>query len=64
MNVFMFEIICTCPAIFGNIGKSNSPSFVDLIICPLGNFALIFFVVGCTLFRWEDTATKFLVHPE
>ena len=63
-DCFMFGKICSCLAIFGNTGKSNPPSIVDLIIYPLGNFALIIFVAGCTLFRWADTSMKFLVNPE
>ena len=56
--------MCACLAVLGRIGKSNSLSIVDMIICPLGYFALMIIVVGCTLFRWEDTAMKLPVHPE
>ena len=61
---FMFGKICACLDIFGNIGKSNSPSIVDLIIFPLGNVSMIIFVVGRTFFRWSDTAMNFFVRPE
>ena len=61
---FMLGRICACIAIFCNIGKSNSHSIVDLIICPLGNFELIIFVFGSKLFRWADIDMKFPVHPE
>ena len=61
---FMLGKICAPIAIFGNIVKSNRPSILDLIICPLGYFASIIFVVGCTLFRWEDTDMRFTVYPE
>ena len=61
---FIFEKICACLAVLGNIGKSNPPYIVDLIICPLGNDLLILYVVGRKLFRWTDTAMKFPVHPE
>ena len=61
---FMFGKIFACIAIFGNIGKTHSPFIVDLIIYPLGNFALIIFFVGHTLYRWIDTAMKFPVHTE
>ena len=37
---------------------------MDFIICPLGHFSLFDFVVGQTLFRWEDNAMKFPVHSE
>ena len=50
--------------VFGSIGKSNSPPIMYLIICPLGYFALIIFIVGCTLFRWAENFTKLPVHPE
>ena len=60
----IFGKICACIAVLGSMGKYNSPSIVDLIICPLGNFALIIFVVGCTLFRWTDTTMKLTVHNE
>ena len=61
---FIFGKMCACLAVLGNIGKSNSPSILDLIICPLGYFALIIFIVGCTFYRWEDTAMKVPVHAE
>ena len=48
---FMFGNICAFPAVLVNIGKYNYPLIADLIIFPLGNFALIIFVVGCKLFR-------------
>ena len=60
----MFGNICVCLAVLVNMGKYNSLSIVDIIICPLVQFALIILVVGCTLFRWADTAMKFPVHPE
>ena len=60
----MFGNICACLAVLVNMGKYNSLSIVDIIICPLVHFALIILIVGCTLFRWEDTAMKFPVHPE
>ena len=60
----MFRKICTCIAIFGNIGKHNSNYIVDTTIYPLEKTSLIIFVVGCTLFRWADTALNFPVHPE
>ena len=60
----MFGHICACLAVFCNVGKYNTPSIVDLIACPLGHLVLIIFVVGCTLFRWEDTAIEFPVHLE
>ena len=61
---FMLVKICSCLYISGNIGKSNLPSIVDLIISPLVHFALMIFVVGRTLLRWGDIAMKFPVHPE
>ena len=61
---FVFGKIYACIAIFGNIGKSNSNSIVDIVIHSLGNFALIIFFVGCTLLSWADTAMKIPVHPE
>ena len=60
----IFDKICAYPAVLGSIGKSNSPSIVDIIICLLGNFALIIFVVGRTLFSWANTAMKLPMHPE
>ena len=60
----MFGKICDFPAVFGNIDKSNPLSIVDMIICTLGNFVLIIFVVGSTLFMWADTAMGFPVHTE
>ena len=48
----------------GGIGRPKSPSIVDLIICPFGNFKLIVFIVGQTLFSWASTVIKFPVHPE
>ena len=60
----MFGNICACLAVLVNMGKYNSLSIVDIIICPLVHFALIILIVGCTLFRWADTAMKFPVHPE
>ena len=59
---FIFGNIYACIYVLGNRGKYNPPSIIDLIICSLGNFVLIIFVVGCTLFRLEDTTTKFPVH--
>ena len=38
---FMFVKLCTFIYVFGNIGKYNPPSIVDLVISSLGNFALI-----------------------
>ena len=61
---FIFGRICAYIAVLGNIGKYNSPSIVNMIICPLGNFVLVIFVVGFTLFRWADTVTKFPGHPK
>ena len=61
---FVFGNICACLDVFVIIGKFNDHSMVDPIICPLGNFALIIFVGSCTLFMWEDTATKFTMHTE
>ena len=61
---FMLGKICSYLAIYSSIGKSDSPSIVDLMICPLGKFSLIIFVVGRTLFRWEDSTMKFPVQPE
>ena len=60
----IFWKTCACLAVLGSIGKYNSPSIVDLIIFTLGNVALIILIVGCTLFRWADTAMKLPVHPE
>ena len=60
----VFGKICACISVLGSIDKYDSPSMVDMIICPLGHFSLIIFVVGCTLFRWEDTAIEFPVHLE
>ena len=60
----IFGKICACLALIVSIGKSNPPSIVDLIVCPLGNSALIIFVVGRSLFRWADTYMKLPVHPE
>ena len=51
-------------AVYSSIVRSNSLSIVDLIICPLGYFSLVVFVVGCTLFRWSATAKNFTLHPE
>ena len=48
----------------GRIGRPKSPSIVDLIMCTLRNFALIDFVVGRTLFRWEATTREVFMHPE
>ena len=50
--------------IFGNIGKLNSHSILDMITCPLGHFAVILFVVGRTLFMWSDTSMKFPLYPK
>ena len=47
---FIFEKMCACLAVLGNIGEYNSPSIVDMIICPLGYFALIIFIKGHTFF--------------
>ena len=63
-EIFMSGNIFACLYVLGKIGKSNYPSIIDLIVCPLGNFALIIFVVGHTLFRWADTAMKLPIHPE
>ena len=60
----MFGKICTCLAVFGNIGKHNSNYIVDTIIYPLEKTSLIIFVVGCTLFRWEDNSMEFPVYIE
>ena len=61
---FIFGKICACLDVRGNIGKYNSPSIVDIVICPLGHFLLTIFVVGHTLFRWADTDMKFPMHHE
>ena len=61
---FVFGKIWSCRAMSGIIGRSKSPSIVDFIICPLGNFPLIVFVVGQTLFRWSAISMKFPVHTE
>ena len=61
---FIFGKIRECISVLGNIGKYNSTYIVDLIICPLGKFILIMFLVGRTLFRWANNAMKFPVHPE
>ena len=61
---FMFGKRCDCLDLFVNVGKYNSPSIADLIICPLGKFSLIIFIVGRTLLRWKDTDVKLPVHPE
>ena len=60
----MFRKLCACLYAFRNIGKSNPISIVDQIICPLGHFTLMIFVVGRTLSSWEDTTMKFPMHPE
>ena len=60
----IFSRILACLAVLGSIGKSNSPSIVDMIICTLGQFAFIIFDAYSTLFMWADTAIKLLVHPE
>ena len=52
----MFGETRACPSVFGKIGKSNPPFIVGLIICPLGKFSLIIFVVGLNCFRCSDTA--------
>ena len=59
----VFGKICACISVLGSIGKYDSPSMVDMIICPLGHFSLIIFVVGRTLFRWSDTAMNLPVYP-
>ena len=61
---FMIGKIWARIYVFGNIGKSNIPYIVDLILYPLGHFSFIIFVVGCTLFRWADNSMKFPVHTE
>ena len=61
--LYVWEI-CTCLAVFGNIGKSNSPSIEDLTIFPLGYFTIILFGFGRTLLRWENTAMKYLMYPK
>ena len=43
---FMFGKICAYLFVFGNIGKPNPLSIVDLIISSIGCFVLIIFVVG------------------
>ena len=60
----MFGHICACLDVLGNIGKSNSLSVLDLIICTLGNSLLIIFVGGCIFLTWEGTTMNFPVHPE
>ena len=60
----VFGKICACLAVFGSIVKYNSPSIVDLVIYLLGHIASIISVIGCTLFRWADTAMKLPVHTE
>ena len=60
----MLGRICAYLAISCIIDKSNSLSNVYLIICLLGHFQLMIFFVGSTLFWWEDTDTKFTMHPE
>ena len=60
----MFENIFACLAVLSNMGKYNASSIVDMIIYPLGHFALIIFVIGQTFFRSADTTMKFPVHPE
>ena len=60
----MFVNICACIYVLGNMGKYNPPSIVDLNIYLLGHFALIIFVVCCTLFSYTDTATEFTMHTE
>ena len=63
-DFFIFGEIYGCLSLLGNLVKYNPPSIVDLIICQLGNCALIIFIVGLGFFRWSDTALKYLVHPE
>ena len=41
-KLFMFGKICFFRAMLGSIGRSKSPYIVDLILCPLGKFTLIF----------------------
>ena len=60
----MFSKIWACLYLFVNVDKYNPPSIVDLIIYPLGHFALMIFVVGCTLYRWADTVLKPPMHPD
>ena len=60
---YIFDKICACLALFGNIVKSIYPSVVDLIIYQLGSFELMIFVVDIILLRWSDTAMKFPVYP-
>ena len=62
--MFILGEIFACVAIFGSIGKSNSPSIVYMMICPLSIFALIIFFVDCTLLRWAYISIDFIVHPE
>ena len=61
---FMFRKLCACLYAFRNIGKSNPISIVDQIICPLGHFTLMIFVVGRTFLRWTYNIMKFPVHLE
>ena len=61
---FIFDEICACIDLLGNISKYNSLSIVDLIICPSRHFVFIISLVGRTIFRWANTAMKFPVHPE
>ena len=56
---FMFGKIFVYLGIFGNIGTSNYPFIVNLIICPLVHFSLIISNVGLTLLRWADIAMSF-----
>ena len=61
---FIFGKICYCRLVLGNMGKYNPPSIMNMIICPLGIFTLIIFIVGCKFVRWADTSIKFPVNPE
>ena len=61
---FMFWKIFSCLTVFGNIRKSYTPSIKYLIIYTQEHFALIIFVFGHTLFRWDNNAMKYPVNPE
>ena len=54
-ELFMFakNMILSCN--FGNIGRSKSPSVVDMIICPLGDFSMIAFAI------WQNCSSKQLL---
>ena len=61
---FIFGNICACIDVLGKIDKYKPLSIVDLIVCPLGHFTLITFVLCQTLFRWADNAIKLPMYPE